>query len=174
MAAADEKHRLEVAERQLGLIQSFIPRLDGKVSALFAISSAEIAVAALNLSTLDLPKWYVSAPLAIFLVTIAVTFFNLYRCSYPHLEGGHSSLVYFGEIAKKRESEFINEYTSISVTDLLNDVCAQIWRNSEIVACKYRYLKTATQFAMASLLPWSVVLIATALSNSRIPLISGG
>ena len=171
MAAADDRHRLEVAERQLALVQSFIPRIDGKVSALFAICSAQLAVAALNLSANDLPKWYVTVPLAVFLVTLCITYFNLYRCAYPHLEGGHASLVYFGEIAKRRESDYISQYINISNADLLNDVAGQIWRNSEIASCKFKYLKIATQFAMISLAPWIVLLIATAFSNSRIPLV---
>jgi hypothetical protein len=173
VAAADDRHRLEVAERQLVLVQSFIPRIDAKVSALFAIVSAQLAVAALNLGPADLPKWYITVPLAVFLVTIGVTYFNLYRCAYPHLDGGQASLVYFAEIAKRRESDFINQYTSITVTDLTNDICGQIWRNSEIASCKFKYLKIATQYAMASLVPWAVVLIATSFSNSRMPIVSG-
>ncbi|WP_188063715.1 Pycsar system effector family protein [Sphingobium sp. KCTC 72723] len=173
MAIADDRHRLEVAERHLALIQSFIPRLDTRVSALFAISCAEIAVAALNLSAGDFQRWYIATPLAILLVAMGVTFFNLYRCAYPHLEGGSASLIYFGEIAKRREADFIRQYKAASVLDLLDDISGQIWRNSEIVACKYRYLKNATQYATASLLPWAIVLVATALSNGRIPVISG-
>ncbi len=173
MAAADDRHRLEVAERQLALIQSFMPRLDGKVSALFAIVSAQLAVAALNLTAVDLPKWYVTVPLVVFLVMIAWTYFNLYRCAFPHLEGGKASLVYFAEIAKRRESEFVQQYMNVSVTDLTNDICGQIWRNSEIVACKFKFLKSATQWAMASIIPWTIVLIMASFSNGRVPIVTG-
>lgn len=170
MAIEDDRHRLEVAERQLVLVQSFIPRIDSKVSALFAIVSAQLAVAALNLRAEDLPKWYVTVPLAAFLLCSAVAYVNLYRCAYPHLEGGHASLVYFGEISKRREPDFIQQYMDISAADLARDVTGQIWRNSEIVTCKYKYLKLATQSAMASLLPWAILLIATSLSSSRMPI----
>lgn len=172
MAAADDRHRLEVAERQLVLVQSFMPRIDAKVSALFAIVSAQLAVAVLNLNAVDLAKWYVAVPLGLFLVMIAWTYINLYRCAYPHLEGGQSSLVYFAEIAKRRESEFIQQYSAVSIQDLTNDICGQIWRNSEIAACKFKYLKSATQWAMASIVPWAIVLIAASLSNSRMPIVS--
>lgn len=172
MAAADDRHRLEVAERQLALVQSFIPRLDSKVSALFAIVSAQLAVAALNLTAADLPKWYVTIPLTVFLSMIAWTYLNLYRCAFPHLDGGQASLVYFAEIAKRRESDFVTQFMDVSVTDLTNDICGQIWRNSEIVTCKFKYLKSATQWAMGSLLPWAIVLISASFSNGRIPIIS--
>ncbi|PHQ64400.1 MAG: hypothetical protein COC10_01035 [Sphingobium sp.] len=173
MAAADDRHRLEVAERQLALVQNFMPRLDSKVTALFAIVSAQLAVAALNLTAADLPKWYVTVPLAVFLAMVAWTYFNLYRCAFPHLEGGQASLVYFAEISKRRESDFVHQYMSVSVTDLTNDICGQIWRNSEIVSCKFKYLKAATQWAMGSLLPWAIVLIAASFSNGRVPLVGG-
>jgi len=172
MAAADDRHRLEVAERQLALVQSFMPRLDGKVTALFAIVSAQLAVAALNLTASDLPKWYVTVPLAVFLIMIAWTYFNLYRCAFPHLDGGQNSLVYFAEIAKRRESDSIQQYMDVSVSDLTNDLSGQIWRNSAIVSCKFKFLKSATQWAMASLVPWAIVLIATSFSNARIPIVS--
>jgi hypothetical protein len=73
MTAEQERHRLEVAERQLALVQGFFPRLDSKVSALFAISSAQIAVAALNLSADDLKLWYVAIPATAFLLAIIYT-----------------------------------------------------------------------------------------------------
>lgn len=173
MAAVEDRHRLEVAERQLVLVQSFIPRIDGKVSALFATVSAQLAVAALNISATDLPRWYVTIPLSFFLITVAMVFINLYRCAYPHLDGGHNSMVYFAEIAKRREAEYIKEYTAVSVANLTNDIVGQIWRNSEIVSCKFKYLKTATQFAMFSIVPWMILLLATSYTNGRIPVVGG-
>lgn len=173
MASTDDRYRLEAAERQLALIQGFFPRIDGKVSALFAIMSAQIAIAAVNVSTKNLTEWYVGFPLTAFLLAAAAVYAFLYRCSYPHLEGGHNSLVYFAEIAKRREADFVRDYLAISVASLAEDVSGQIWRNSQIVDCKFRFLKLATQFAMFSVIPWSFVLIATSYSNGRLPLISG-
>ncbi|SEI99415.1 hypothetical protein SAMN05518849_102124 [Sphingobium sp. AP50] len=82
-------------------------------------------------------------------------------------------MVYFAEISKRRESDFVHQYMSVSVTDLTNDICGQIWRNSEIVSCKFKYLKVATQWAMGSLLPWAIVLIVASFSNGRVPLVGG-
>ncbi|EQB13864.1 Pycsar system effector family protein [Novosphingobium lindaniclasticum] len=173
MAVADDRHRLEVAERQLAFVQSFFPRIDSKVSALFAIMSAQIAVAALNLTAEDLIQWYMGLPLTVFLLAVAAAYVFLYRCAYPHLEGGQSSLVYFAEIAKRREAEFIRDYLAASVPSLAEDITGQIWRNSQIVDCKFKFLKLATQFAMFSLLPWVFVLIASSYSHGRLPLLTG-
>jgi Family of unknown function (DUF5706) len=165
------KLSLETYERQLDRIQSFHPRIDTKVSALFAIASGQIAVAALNLSANDLKLWWIAVPLAVFLLTIGWALLNLYRCAYPHLDGGNSSLVFFSEIAKLRESDYINKLGAISEADYKADVAGQIWRNSEIVSCKYRYLKNATIAAMLSLIPWVLLLGATSLSHGKLPVI---
>lgn len=171
MTAAATRHRLEVAERQLGLVQSFFPRIDAKVSALFAIAAAQIAVAALNAVPGDLKLWYVALPLGFFVLAIFGTIFNLYRCAYPHLHGGNASLTYFSEIAKLRDVQFTQQYCGISDEDLLKDICGQIWRNSEIVTRKYGYLRLATVFNMWSLLPWSAFLFAASLTHARAPIV---
>ena len=79
------------------------------------------------------------------------------------------SLVYFAEIAKRTESEYIHQYESVSVKNLTRDVAGQIWRNSEIVAVKYKYLKYAMISEMLSLLPWTALLVATSLTHWRVP-----
>ena len=172
MSAADDKHRLEVAERQLALVHSMIPRADNKVSALWAIVSAQIVVAALNVSVPDMKIWYVAIPVAGFAFLAAGAYVHLYRCAFPSLEGGTNSLTYFAEIAKLREAEFIDRYTAIPVPDLIKDICGQIWRNSEIAKQKFESVRAATKLAMWAALPWVCVLAATAFEHSRMPLIT--
>lgn len=172
MTRGPNKLPLEAYERQLDRIHQFFPRIDAKVSALFAIASGQIAVAAVNLSANDLKLWWVATPLAAFLLVIAWEMFNLYRVSYPHLTGGNSSLVYFNEIAKLRESEYIAKLGTISQNDFEADLAGQIWRNSEIVGCKYRYLKDATIAAMLSIIPWTALLVATSFTHGRLPVVA--
>ena len=94
---------------------------------------------------------------------------NLYRCAYPHLKGGHQSLVYFAEIAKLRESDYVNRIVSFDDEAFRSDLAGQIWRNAEIITCKYGYLKQATVAAMLSLIPWTILLAATSLTHWKIP-----
>lgn len=164
-----KKLPLEALERQLDRTHQFFPRIDAKVSALFAIVSGQIAVVALNLNPTDLTKWWIVVPLAAFFLAACWVVINLYRCAYPHLEGGNASLFYFNEIAKLRESEYIDRITGITEVEHCADVAGQVWRNSEIVSAKYGYLKSATVTAMLSLIPWTIVLVATSLTNGRIP-----
>jgi Family of unknown function (DUF5706) len=162
----------EEYERQLDRLHQFFPRADTKVTALFAISSAQIAVAALNLSANDLKMWWITGPLVVFLLAIAWSMLNLYRCAYPNLEGGHASLIYFSEIAKLRESVYVDKLEAVTEVDWKKDLAGQIWRNSEILKCKYGYLKTATIAATLSLIPWAILLIATSLTHWRVPVIA--
>lgn len=166
--AGEKRVNLEVAERQLDRVQSFFPRIDSRVAALFAISSAQVAVAAVNTTYDELLLWWVAAPAVIFLVSTIVCQLNLYWCTYPSLNGGERSLVYFNEIAKLKEDNYIEGYLAVSEDALARDFAAQIWRNSQIVADKYRYLKSATQAAIFSVIPWTLLLAASTMDNGRI------
>jgi hypothetical protein len=163
---------LEVAERQLDRIQSFFPRIDSRVPALFAVGVGQVAIATLNLNASNINEWWVALPGAFFLVGMAIVGWNLYRCAFPHLAGGIRSLVYFNEIAKLSEGHFLERYSTVSEADYRRDVISQIWRNSEIVALKFGYIRTATQFTMVSFVPWLILMICTAVSSGKMPALS--
>lgn len=158
---------LETCERQLDRTHAFFPRIDGKVTALFAIASAQIAVAVLNISYDDLKVWWITVPAAVFLLIIGWAIICLYWCAFPHLDGGQASLVYFREIAKLREADYSERYLALNEDDLRKDVVGQIWRNSQIVATKFKYLKNATVAQIVSLIPWTLLLLAVSLSHGR-------
>ncbi|MBZ9940164.1 DUF5706 domain-containing protein [Mesorhizobium sp. BR1-1-13] len=161
-----------MAERQLDRIMNFFPRIDSKVSALFAIVSGQVAFAAINITIDDLKSWWIAIPAIVFVICIVWSIGNLYRCTFPHLTGGHASLVYFKEIAKLTEAGFVDRYLSLNEETLRRDVIGQIWRNSEIVALKYDYLKQATVATMVALLPWALLLLGTSLVHWKLPIAS--
>ena len=160
---------LEVAERQLDRLLAFFPRIDSKVSTLLAITFAQIGVGALNLEANDFTKCWITVPAVLLALAVAWVMLNLYRCAYPHLEGGHDSLVYFNEISKLRESEFVDRFKAMPQKAFIDDLAGQIWRNSEVLSCKYRYLKRATIGAILSLIPWTILVAATSLTHLKIP-----
>jgi hypothetical protein len=163
------KLRLEVAERHVASVQSFHPRIDTKVTALFAVSSAQIAIVALNLSIEDFAVWYKSLLILLYVLTSGFIHFNLYLCTYPHLDAGSRALSFFGDVAKTGEAEFLHEYVSMSVDELTHDFARQIWRNSHIVAAKYRYLKISTIALFFSTLPWIGILAAVTIEEWKLP-----
>lgn len=171
--AARERISDEVLERQLDRLLTFFPRVDGKISALFAVTSAQVAVSALNLQAADLKLWWVASLVVVFGLCAAWVIVYLYRCAYPHLEGGQRSLIYFGEIAARREAEYIRDLCEADRDSYRKDVAGQVWRNGEILCLKYRFLKRATIGASVSMLPWGALLIATSIAHGRLPVLGG-
>ena len=158
-----------MVERQLDRLLAFFPRIDSKASALLAVTFAQIGVGALNLEAKDFTKWWIAGPSAFFGLAVAWVMLNLYRCAYPHLEGGHGSLIYFNEISKLREAEFVDRFKALSQKAFIADLTGQIWRNAEVLSCKYRYLKRATIGAILSLIPWTLLVTATSLTHLKVP-----
>jgi hypothetical protein len=151
---------LETAERQFDRIQAFFPRIDSKVSSIFAIASGEIAVASF-ISLKNLHKWWMLAPGVLFLAAVGWTVYNLYWCTFPHMKRSPDSLVYFNEIIEFDREEFVERFTSASEEELKRDFARQTWQTSCIAAKKFAYLKQATIAAMLSLIPWACLLIAS-------------
>jgi hypothetical protein len=163
---------LDEAERQLDRLMQFFPRVDNKVSALFAVTTGQVAIAALNLTPQDMQVAWVYVPAALFFLCSAAVIVCLYKCAYPDLEGGRGSLIYFGEIARLREADYCERIKEVTEAQWRHDVVCQIWRNSEILSKKYGSLKTATKLASLSVLPWALTLAMTSLQHGALPLLS--
>ena len=151
---------LEAAERQFDRIQAFFPRIDAKVSSIFAIASGQIAVASF-VSLKNLQRWWMLAPGALFLAAMAWSVYNLYRCTYPTIRRSPDSLVYFREIIDLNPDDYVERFTTASEEELKRDLARQTWQTSSIAAKKFAHLKQATIAAMLSLIPWACLLIAS-------------
>lgn len=152
---------LEATERQFDRIQAFFPRIDSKVSSIFAIASGEMAVASF-VSVKNLHAWWMLIPGSLFLGAIGWTVYNLYRCTFPTLKRSPDSLIYFNEIIELDREEYVQRLTSASEEELKRDFARQTWHTSLIASKKFWYLKHATLGAMISLIPWAALLIASA------------
>src|SRR6476469_4257355 len=151
---------LEATERQFERIQAFFPRIDAKVSSIFAIASGQVAVVSV-ISLKKLHAWWMLVPAALFLIGIGWTVYNLYRCTFPNLKRSPDSLIYFREIIELEREAFVERYTHASEEELKRDFARQTWHTSVIAAAKFSYLKQATMAAMLSLIPWTWLLIAS-------------
>ncbi|HEV8408111.1 MAG TPA: Pycsar system effector family protein [Sphingomicrobium sp.] len=151
---------LEAAERQFDRIQAFFPRIDSKVSSIFAIASGEMAVASF-ISLKNLHAWWMLLPGSVFLAAIGWTVYNLYRCTFPNLKRSPDSLIYFKEISDIPCETFVRRYMESTADELKLDFVLQTWQTSTIAAKKFAYLKQATLAAMLSLVPWGCLLIAS-------------
>lgn len=155
---------LSVAKDQLNLVLSFFSRVDAKASVLLAVDTAMAGYLASHLPSLNsVPSWRLLVPFLSY-VLIAVSYWNLYKGAFPNLVGGHQSLVYFREIAKRTESKFIEEFTAQSETDYTKELLGQAWRNSVILVEKFDHMKRAFIFTALAVLPWIISLAQSAMS----------
>lgn len=154
-------------------IQGFFPRVDTKAGGLFAFNAAMITITALNLKTGDLERWYVGAPAVLMMIGLLASYFFLYRCNFPDLRGGQGSLIYFSEIRRRDEADFINEYEAATDDAYRRDLLGQVWRNSEILCDKYNDIAAALQWTLVSLVPFTWVIITDSIVHQALPAVKG-
>lgn len=164
---------LIMIEAQLSRVLNFFPRVDSKVAGLFTVNAAILTVSALNVQAGDLKLWFIAIPGVLLLLGLIASYTFLYRCNFPDLKGGQGSLVFFSEIQKRTESKFIEEYEAVSDADYRADMLGQIWRNSNILNEKYRAIAIAIRLTLATLLPFAIFLVMTAIEHSRVPVVRG-
>ncbi len=143
---------------QLDRVLSFFPRVDSKLSVILAVDTGMLAVLATDAPPLKALTWPMSTSAGICVVLLGVSIVFLYRGAFPSLKGGNSSLVYFRQIAGRTEHHFIEQFKQQNEDGHVNDLLAQVWRNSEILTAKFDALKAAFTFLALALLPWLAAL----------------
>lgn len=161
-------------EAQLDRILNFFPRVDTKVAGLFTVNSAILTVSALNVQAGDLKLWYISIPAAFLALGLIGSYTFLYQCNFPRLDGGQGSLTFFRTIQDRTESAFMAEYEAASDDAYRADLLGQIWQNSNILNYKYRAIAMAVRITLATLLPFTLFLMMSAIEHSRMPVFQGG
>lgn len=164
---------ISVIEAQLTRILGFFPRVDTKVSGLFAVNSAVLTISALNVQAGDLKQWYIAIPGVFLVLGLIGSYTFLYRCNFPDLEGGQGSLVYFSAIQDRTEAKFKDEFEAVSEADYRSDMLSQIWRNSHILCEKYRAIAVAIRITLATFLPFTIFIVMTAVEHTRMPMVAG-
>ncbi len=154
----DTKEVIERGQYVFDKVLSFIPRVDAKISTLLAINTGMLALLGSNMPALDLFKeWYMFVPI-LPLISVSATLYFLYQSSYPSLHGGQSSLIYFREICKRTESNFMKEFQAQTEEDFAKDIMGQTWRNAEIASKKYQTIKNAFVCTALTIVPWAISL----------------
>jgi uncharacterized membrane protein len=151
------KELTDIAKDNLSRVLGFFPRVDAVASIVLAIDISALALLASNAPPLNaLDGWSVFALLAV--VLIGLSLYHLYKGAFPRLDGGPLSLIYFREIANRKEEEFTKAFMEQSEEFYLNDLLSQVWRNSEILTQKFTHLNSAFTFLALSIIPWLVSL----------------
>lgn len=165
MSASDG---LKDARDQLAMILSFFPRVDAKLSTVLAVDTAMMATLSASVPVLQKVSWYMAVTPIVASAMMMVSYVFLYRGGFPNLKGGHSSVVYFKDIAAKNESAFIEAFERHTPESLRKDVLAQIWRNSEILSQKFHSLRLAFVWMALAAIPWSISLAVFAMQRANV------
>ena len=97
----DDKQILDLSKDQLNRSLTFLSRIDSQSSILLTINIAMLGFLSGNTPAIQSFNASMVVCAAVPLFLIGASLWNLYRGSFPQLEGGHDSLIYFREIAKK-------------------------------------------------------------------------
>lgn len=153
----------KTASDQLNRILSFFPRVDSKASALLAINSTMIGVLAARAKAEHFNYWYIVACGALAIAALSYSLIQLYLCAYPKTKGGSGSHVFFGSIAARTESDYIDSFKVLNDDQWLRDLSGQVWRNSEILCEKYLALKHSFVSTIVALVPWAIAIAFTSI-----------
>ena len=149
---------LKCSQEQLTRILSFFPRAETKAAIILGLDTALLAFLVPKFHAFScFQPWMLVLFLPVILIGLSIFF--LYLSSSPQLNGGHNSLIYFKEVAKVSEEKYIKKFSKQSLTDHINDLISQVWRNSEILSVKFSYLKYSYSLLLVSILPVCIVLI---------------
>lgn len=159
-------------EAQLDRVLGFFPRIEARINGLFGVNTLVLAVGALNISVTDLKLWYVTIPGAVAVLALAMSYVFLFRANFPDVRGGADSLIFFAEIQKRTETDYLDQVLACSEDDFRKDMVGQIWRNSQILCDKYRNVKNAIISTTVALVPFFIFLAATASLHVRIPILT--
>lgn len=165
-----EKSKLfELAPKQLECVLGFFARVEAKANFVFAVNSALLGALALHVKRSDFDDWHRYVALGIAAIGLATSYFFIYRCLFPTLDGGHRSIIYFREIARLPEQTFIEKFRDLGEDDYVDDLLSRTWRNSEILAVKFRTIKVAFIATGLTLLPWSAYLGLASITHAVPP-----
>lgn len=162
----DEEQIVKASDCQLDRILGFFPRVDAKASFLFAADVGMLGVMATNFARGDLALWSETIPAVIAAILLCASLLFVYRASFPALSGGAESLIYFREIAKKTEANFIEAFRKQSEDAITRDLLAQVWRNAEILKLKYDAIKISFVLTALGVVPWCLFLVASGVNHS--------
>lgn len=159
----------DVAERLLDRTHAFIPRIDARVSFLFTITGAQLAIAVVNLRVEDFSHLTITLLAVAYLVSAGWVVVCLYNSTFPQLENSRRSLLFFKDISGFSREDYVHAASTASPDELLEDILSQVWRNAQIVDEKYRLLRWAWRGTWVSLVLWICLLASSSWIYQRIP-----
>ena len=141
-----------ILERNLG----WIAASDAKTGVVAAIDTAMLAGLAAAFSEAHHPVHNLWAMLYSCLAVAFLCIGMLWaaRALFPRVSGPKKSHIYAGCIIEQSAADFADSFRRATVDQLLDDCLLQIHRNAEIASQKFRCVRAAMAWSLASVLPW--------------------
>lgn len=159
----DDDDRLSAAkwifERTLG----WIATADVKIGAAIAIDSAMLGGLAAAFAGSE--HHVRTAWVYLFVCTGAAGMMFALFCAgfalFPRMDGPKTSMIFFGKIIKMDEATYIERFMKLSSHELLADLSAQIYRNSQIACDKHHWVRKSLiwSFFSATLMVPAIALL---------------
>jgi len=157
---SEDKERLLSAQWVLERNLSWIAAAEVKVGVIVALDTALLGSLGAAFSSCKLTctlwayLWIVCAVVAIVAGIICAAMAVL-----PRLDGPEKSLVYFGRIGALDKPDYINQFKSVTDTQLLEDWSAQVHQNALIACKKFAWVRLSMYYSFASIVPWFAAII---------------
>lgn len=151
--------RLNAIESNLARQLGWIAAADSKVSFIFTVATAMLGVLAAISPRAGCAWSTASAVFALLAAAcglLALLFLSF--VTFPRTNGPRNSLIFFGEIAKDDPASFQDAISKLSYETYVADLTSQCFRNAEIAAHKFRWLRRAMVLLYLSILPWGIAI----------------
>ena len=87
------------------------------------------------------------------LVGNAISGYHVWSTLFPKVTNSKDSLLFFGGIITRPFEKFQRQICEMDEETYLEDICWQIYRNSQVAAEKFRHIELAMMFWIVSLIP---------------------
>lgn len=77
----------------------------------------------------------------------------------PRVTGPSKSLLFFGCIGPRKEADYVSDFKSASIEQLIDDWAAQIHRNAQIACTKFKLVRLGMIWSFMAIIPWFVSIV---------------
>lgn len=152
----DQARRIQILEETLVRLLGWIAASDGKAGFIFGV-----ATAMLGLLAAAAPKYGSWTPCGVTLAVLAsalllVSLGCVVATVFPRTKGPALSVVFFGGIARSSVEVFRADMQALSDATYEEDLVQQCHINAVYAGRKYHWVKVASCFLAASVVPWII------------------
>lgn len=164
--------KLNFALSQLDRTQAFHSRVDGRAAMLLTLNVAMASITIINFKN-EYLHTLIAIPACFGLAVMGYAFIYIILVTYSHLSNKiHPSMLFFGDIARITADDYIANVKAANEDELIEDALCQIWRNSEILAMKFKRANRAYYATCIAIIFWIIFLSSVTFKSGALPMLS--